>query len=374
MKRVFIIILASAIAFSLVACGSKPADSVGKTEDTTEAEKPAGMQNPMVEISDPAEFEKQLGVTIDPTQIMSDTKLFIIDKNLAHIAWTQKNVNNEDVNFTLRATKDTNLGPVCHGIQGELTKLNVIDVQGSDGTVKLTVSTQGEYTVYSWKKGDAYYSLTYDRDMSQMAMAEVLDQVMFATGTMTPVKTVFPLPSEVDPENIEDGIYTVYADEDGIYEDGGKYFMDCEIYTKEYFDTVELHSLKPGDAIVISGEYFSDIKKVEEKDGAIYINDGDPDNGGFRFRPADGGTYVFVDFDDYPSFTDHGMTTLEMADDAVLTDTSNLDKNCEKVVITGPKAIADYFVSSEYARLSPGAGTIRTENKKVVEINTWYTP
>lgn len=370
MKKFLGIILVVTIAFTLIACGQKQTEA----ETAPEKDSAAGMPNPMVEINDPAEFEKQLGIAIDPSQITSDTKLFIIDKNLAHIAWTQKNVNNEDVDFALRATKDPELGPVCHGIQGDLKKLNEIEINGNDGPVTMTCFEQGNYTIYTWKNGDVFYSLTYDKSMSQMAMAEILDQVMFATGIMTPVRTVFPIPTTVDLENIADGVYPVFVDDDGIYEENGKYYMDCEVSTVEYFDAEDMHSLKPGDEIVIGGDNYSEIKTVEEKDKRIVINGGDPDNGGIEFRLTDAGNYVFVDFDDYPSYTVHGMTTLEIADDAVLTDTSDLDKRCEKIIVTGPKEIKEHLASSEFARLMPGAGNIRTENKKVVEMETWYVP
>ena len=58
----------------------------------------------------------------------------------------------------------------------------------------------------------------------------------------------------------------------------------------------------------------------------------------------------------------------------MLTDTSNIEDGCKEVVVTGAKDVADYLAKSVYARLTPTSGSIRTENKKVVEIKTWYTP
>ncbi|MDO4939994.1 MAG: hypothetical protein Q4E54_08575, partial [Lachnospiraceae bacterium] len=226
----------------------------------------------------------------------------------------------------------------------------------------------------TWKVGDTYYSLTYNNDMSQMAMAEVLDQVMFATGTMVPSKAVVPLPYEVDVNNIEDGIYPVLVEEDGIKEADGKYTMDCEVYTKELFDVVDVHTLNPGDTVTIGGDMVVVVNTVEEKDGEIYINGGAEENGGCILHPGEGGTYYYRGLDDYPSFFNHGKTTIEIADDVVLKDTSNLDDGCKEVVVSGAKNVVDYLAASTYARLSPGAGTVCVENKKVVEITTWYTP
>ncbi|MDO4938925.1 MAG: hypothetical protein Q4E54_03090, partial [Lachnospiraceae bacterium] len=188
MKKIVSIIIIAAMVMSASACAKKDTAEPAAAEPAAEAvlepaaetpaetsadtvteavkeEEPVGLANPMVGITDPAEFENQLGIAIDPAQIVYDTKLFIINKDLAHIAWTQKNVNDEDVDFTLRATKNAELGPNCHGIQGELTKLNDIEIQGAQGPVTITVSEQGGYTVYTWKVGDTYYSLTYNNDM-----------------------------------------------------------------------------------------------------------------------------------------------------------------------------------------------------------------
>lgn len=399
MKKALSIILVAAMVIVMVACAKKDntaettteaaaetaAQAVSEAAETTaetaaqpetEAvkEEPVGMINPMVEINDDKEFETQLGIKIDTSQIMAQTKLFIINKDLAHITWTQPNVENEEVEFTLRATRNAELGPKSHGIQGELTKINDIEVQGVNGPVTITASSQGNYTIYTWKVGDTFYSLTYDKAMSQMAMAEVLDQVMFATGTMACAKSVVPLPYEVDLNNIADGIYTVLVEKDGIKEAGGKYTMACEVYTKELFDVVDVHTLNPGDIVTIGGDMVITVNTVEEKDGEIIINGGDEGDGGCILSPGEGGTYFYRGLDDYPSFTNHGRTILEIADDVVLTDTSNIEDGCKEVVVTGAKEVADYLAKSVYARLTPASGSILTENKKVIEIKTWYTP
>ncbi len=397
MKKALSVILVAAIVIVMVACAKKDNADKTETQAVTEAaaqeaateevtetaaqpeteavkEEPVGMINPMVEIDDDKEFESQLGIKIDTKQIMAKTKLFIINKNLAHITWTQPNVENEEVEFTLRATKNAELGPTCHGIQGELTKINDIEIQGVNGPVTITVSSQGNYTIYTWKVGDTFYSLTYDKSMSQMAMAEVLDQVMFATGTMAWTKSVVPLPYEVDVDNIADGIYTVLVEKDGIKEADGKYTMDCEVYAKELFDVVDVHTLNPGDTVTIGGDMVVTVDTVEEKDGEIIINGGDEGDGGCILSPGEGGTYFYRGFNDHPSFSYIGKVTVEIADDVVLTDTSNIEDGCKEVVVTGAKDVADYLAKSVYARLTPASGSIRTENKKVVEIKTWYTP
>ena len=385
MKKALSIILVAAMIIVMVACAKKDntaeitteaaAETAAQPETEAAKEEPVGMINPMVEINDDKEFETQLGIKIDTSQITAQKKLFIINKDLAHVTWKQTNVNNEEVEFTLRATRNTELGPKSHGIQGELTKINDIEVQGVNGPVTITAASQGNYTIYTWKVGDTFYSLTYDKSMSQMAMAEVLDQVMFATGTMAlPQKEVLPEPTFVDINNPEDRIYNVLVEKGGITETDGRYTMDCEIYEKELFDVVSVHTLNPGDTITISGDMVITVNTVEEKDGEIIINGGDEGDGGCILSPGEGGTYIYRGYDDIPSFSYMGKVTFEIADDVVLTDTSNIEDGCKEVVVTGAKDVADYLANSVYARLTPTSGSIRTENKKVVEIKTWYTP
>ena len=133
MKKVLCITLAAVMVLSsLTACSDNSAavetaapetaapETAAETvaETKAETEQMAGLANPMVEISDPAEFEKQLGIHIDPKEITNEYKMFIIDGKLAHVVWTQKNVENEDVELVLRATKDPEIAPTMHGIFG----------------------------------------------------------------------------------------------------------------------------------------------------------------------------------------------------------------------------------------------------------------
>lgn len=389
MKKLLCIIFSVFIMLLIVGCADKtePETAVPETqaeivsETVPEAasapkeEKSAGLANPMVEVPDYGVIEDQLGIKINTNKIVTKKKLFIINKELAHIVWNQKNVNNEDVEFVLRATKNPELGPVCHGIQGEISPINTIELTATDGSkVDLCCGENGGYTIYTWKYGDTFYSLTYDKSMSQMAMAEVLDQVMFATGTVIPVKSVLPLPEAVDVSNIADGIYSVFVPEDGINESDGKYILTCDVYTRELFDVIDVHTLNPGDTVTIGGDLVITVETAEEKDGEIVINGGDEGDGGCILCPNEGGTYVYRGPDDIASYSLHGTAVLEIADDVILTDTSDIDNGCREVTVNGAADAVDYLTAHQYARLTPSSGSIRTENQKVVEIKTWYTP
>lgn len=383
MKKLLCVILSALMMLLIAGCSNKPEPAAAAPETQAEVdmetasgeEKSAGLANPMVEIQNHSEFENQLGIKIDTNKIMNETKLFIINKELAHVVWYQKNVNDEDVEFTLRATKNSELGPGSHGIQGEISKINTIELTATDGsTVELSCGENGEYTIYTWKYGDTFYSLTYNKPMSQMAMAEALDQVMFATGTVVPVKSVLPVPEIADVSNLADGIYSVFVPEDGMKLSDGKYTLTCDVYIRELFDVVDVHTLNPGDTVTIGGDWVVTVKTVEEKDGEIVINGGDEGDGGCILSPNEGGTYVYRGPDDVASYSLQGTVTLEIADDVILTDTSDIDDGCKEVTVKGAAETVDYLASHQYARLTPSSGSIRVENQKVVEIKTWYTP
>ena len=97
MKKLLCITLAAVMVLSLLtACSGNAAvtetaaETVAETAAETEAEteQMAGLANPMVEVEDPTDFEDQLGICIDPSEITEDYKLFIIDGKIAHIRGT----------------------------------------------------------------------------------------------------------------------------------------------------------------------------------------------------------------------------------------------------------------------------------------------
>ena len=383
MKKFLCITLAAVMVLSLLtACSGNAAVTETAAETAAEAaaeteagtEQMAGLANPMVEVEDPTDFEDQLGIYIDPNEITDDYKMFIIDGKLAHVVWTQKNVENEDVELVLRATKDPEIAPTMHGIFGNISEPAVITDEYGKPLPNLKQMTCDNYTIYTWKIGDTFYSLTYDKGMSGNAMSSVLDCVALAIGATDMGNEVYPFEEEVDVNNIADGIYNVYAPKEEIREENGKYIMNCEVYLKEYYDGVDLLRLQPGDRVVLGGDTVITVKTVEEADGDILINGGDEGEGGCTFSPAENGTFVYRGPDDIASYHNYGKTKLEMAENVVLTDTSDIDNGCKEEVVKGAPEVTRYLASSTYARLSPSSGNIRVEKGKVVEIKTWYTP
>jgi len=217
LKKILGLIVIAAAIVSMTACAAKPAQQApaAKTEETAKAaeEKPAetkapetqaaekettGMANPMVEIKDSSEFEKQLGIKIDASKLHEEPKMFIIDGKIADLSMQLTNVDAQPVEYRLRATKDAGIAPTMHGIQGELKDVGKID-QDFNG-VKVTIDQKetpdGKISVHTWQVGDVYYSLVIDNAHSQMQYAEVMDSIFMAIGIDTSAQADAPQQGE----------------------------------------------------------------------------------------------------------------------------------------------------------------------------------
>ena len=195
-KRILTLLLISTMAFCLAACGSSKS-STDESTDTTEAQPDAGeatdstdgsdgddqivgMANPMVAVESADEFKDQLGITIDTSVFTCDVvDMYIISDSIAEINMTIQNVEGEEVDLYLRATKDADMAESLHGIYDEkMTDPYELEVDDITFTVQ-DAETEGK-TIYSWNKDDIYYCFVVDDSLSQMTIGELLDQVMAA--------------------------------------------------------------------------------------------------------------------------------------------------------------------------------------------------
>ena len=404
MKRIFVILTAASLVFGLAACAKAPAPETTAAPETVEettaapkttaaesaaateaaqteaalAEKEGfvGMANPMVPVDSDA-FDEQLGFHIDAAQIDPDAKCFIISGKLAHIVWTQKNVNNEDVEFVLRATKDAELAPTMHGIHdSNMSEPVVTEVPLTDTKMLELTFTEAKtekYGIYTWKDGQIFYSLTYNKDMSQMALAEVLDRVMDVTGIRWHKEHITALPGITELDNC---MVNAYFDKTKIKHENGVYTAEFECYEKELFDMVEIHLMQEGDTITIEDDQVIEIKKIEKNgnNGHIVINGGVDFEDGLVLAPGDGGTYFVFGLDDCPSYHFIGKKELELAKDVVLTDTADIENKCVEKKVEGDEAVVKHLQENAYIDPPARGCMICIDGGKVVEIQISYVP
>lgn len=394
MKRIIVILTAASLVFGLAACAKTPAAETTAAPETVEettaaaeaaaeteaapAEKEGfvGMANPMVE-ADSTAIGEQLDIHVDAGQIDPDAKCFIISKKLAHIVWTQKNVNNEDVEFTLRATKDAELAPTMHGIHDSnmsepvITEVPLTDTKMLELT--FTEAKTEKYGIYTWKDGQIFYSLTYNKDMSQMALSEILDRVMDATGIRWHKEHITALPGITELDNC---MVNAYFDKTKISCENGVYTAEFECYEKELFDMVEIHLMQEGDTITIEDDEVIEIHKIDRnaKDGHIVINGGIDFEDGLELAPGDGGTYVVFGLDDCPSYHFIGKKVLELAKDVALTDTADIENKCVEKKVEGDEAVVKHLQENAYIDPPARGCMICIDGGKVVEIQISYVP
>ncbi len=380
MKKIcFIIVAAALLTASLSGCGAKPAaeteEAVKETvspvteaaPETEASEAPlVNMPNPMVPIEFSEDFELTLSIPLKAELIAGETEKFIIGNDAAHVAW------NEGVNYTFRATKNAETAEGLHGIFDEKMSAPVAAAfdAGNGKQVDVTrvkAETEG-FTIWTWKDGDTFYTLTADGDVPEENTKDVLGRCMYAAGITDLSKTIEPLPVSFDPEHVEDGIY--YAD--FVVRDPGQDFSFL-LFTREYFDVVDIHEMQVGDTIVQDG-YESVIDTLTQDDSGAFLINGGLDEGGITLLPGDGGVYYAQGYDDLPTLLELGTAELPLSDSLVLTDRSDIEHDFEEHVVEGAAAAIDYICTTEWLYISQAGTQIRTEDGKVVEFIFNYTP
>lgn len=333
-----------------------------------------GLPNPVVPVTDTSEFAMVLGIPVDASLLSDAASMSIISDEMADISWNRENVNGEEVELCFRATRNADLAPSMHGIYDEkMSDPAVTEVELKESE-KITLTFREAETegvgIYTWDRDGVFYSLTRDGEMSQMAMAEILDSCMMASGIVEPPVRLFPLPVDVDPENPEDGIYPAEFTAADISETEDGYALTARLFTAEFFDMIDVRLLQPGDVIVIGGEEVA-IDAISEDEGMILLNGGLPE-GGVELR-TDGGVYHVSGFDDVTSYKDHGTGTFAFSEDVTLEDSFDLSRPKPKTA-EGAEAVVSYLRKAEDLYISCYNATIRIEDGKIAALNFIYIP
>ena len=186
-------------------------------------------------------------------------------------------------------------------------------------------------------------------------------------------KVITPLYTEIDMNNVPDGIYRVEFNENDIVEDNGKLYITPAIYSEDKYDTIEIHNMKKGDTLEYGGvEHKIENVLWDEQKSVGCINGDSFENAMEELRPDEaGGTYYLSGLDDHHTYTLRGKAKILISDDVVLTDSSELGEEPANIKKNGLKDFIKNNHGDNFFFLNT---TLRVENKKVVEINRYYIP
>ena len=178
MKKVFSVFLCLMMLASLILAGA-------------EAPAMAGMPNPVVIVTDDDVFEAELHIEVDADDLRFDGyEMSVIGGKVGQIVFVLTNVNGENVEWTLRFTRDAEMGASMEALTGVydedlsepvVKQADVVDDDPEDCfTLEITEVTANGVgvTIWTWNRAGVFYSLTANGVFSQMQAAEVLDQMM----------------------------------------------------------------------------------------------------------------------------------------------------------------------------------------------------
>lgn len=158
-----------------------------------------------------------------------------------------------------------------------------------------------------------------------------------------------------------------FTKEDLVKQDDGTLALTVMIYRYELFSGDDITALKKGDVIWCLGQEVV-VDTIETRaDGAVVINGG-IENGGRYFKTDDGAVYFESGMSDAKSYYEIGKNTYTLAENFVLTDSSDLDNPVT-------------YTAEEFSALDHGAAgfinsntIVKTENDVITAIERVYIP
>ena len=195
--------------------------------------------------------------------------------------------------------------------------------------------------------------------------------VTFENASTAGAKTIAPMVSDVDVNNLADGIYPVSFDRGDVFSGASGIYMNAvHIYTQDWYDIVDVNTLAVGDTIVVEGEEVP-VLSLDNTEYGIEVN-ADQDARAFVLASQEDSNGFFIrGLDDMTTYTDHGETALMIAPEATFTDAWDIEK---EPVTVNADGIVEAMQTSENDAFTQFNTTARVENGKVVEINRVFVP
>lgn len=302
-----------------------------------------------------ADAPVNLALTVTPNGEADET-------GIQSYSWTLTNLGSQQANFTALL--------LTFGDDPDFRQENlVMAIDGFQLKPGATNDISGTFSAdAAWGEGSLNFAA--------LAVSEadggkwLSNAVTFENNANPTNKTVAPMAQTVDVNNLSDGIYPVSFDRgDVLSGSSGTYMNAVHIFTEDWYDIVDVNTLKAGDTIIVEGEAIL-VESVDFGDG-VSINGG-LDAGGVELATReDTNGYCVSGYDDMTTYTEHGVTTLVIDPAATFTDAWDIES--EPVTVTGADIVTT-MQASENEYFVPYNTTVRVEGGKVVEINRVYVP
>lgn len=184
-------------------------------------------------------------------------------------------------------------------------------------------------------------------------------------------KTIAPMANDIDVNSLPDGIYPVAFDLVDVQADeGGVVINNAHIFTRDWYDIVDVNTLEVGDSIIVEGEPV-EVLTLTRDDFGIAVNEGQDARAFYLVTPEDSNGYTILGMNDLGTYTDHGATALTFDAAATFTDAWDIEKDPVTVDYDG---IAEALRTTENDSFIADNTTVRVEAGKVVALNRAYMP
>jgi peptidoglycan hydrolase-like protein with peptidoglycan-binding domain len=232
-------------------------------------------------------------------------------------------------------------------------------------------SASGSFTAdMEWGEGSLHFAaLAIDDATGEKWLSNA---VTYANETEALVKTVTPIPVEVDVTRLPDGIWPVAFNKGDIFAGAsGIYLNGVHIFTEDRFAPEEVEALAVGDSIVVGSETI-EVRSIESGEG-VSINGGvDGDNGVELQLDEESGVFRVSGLDDRATYSDHGVTTLMIDENTAYTDVSDPTQN--PTIVRGADIVDAIAKSEEGVVFDENNTRVTVEGGKVVSISHLYVP
>ncbi len=284
------------------------------------------------------------------------------ETGIQNYSWMLTNLGSDTANFTALL--------LTFGDDPDFTRDNlVMAIDGFHLKSDAGNEVSGSFSIdAAWGKGNLNFAaLAVSEEDSGKWLSNV---VTFENDASPAEKTVAPVAQAIDVNNLPDGEYPVSFDRGDVFSGAsGVYINAAHIYTRDWYDIVDVTALKAGDTLVVSGEEVA-VQSVEETEYGVLVN-GDRDDSILLATDEDANGFCVLGLDDMTTYTEQGVTTLVIDPAATFTDAWDIEAEPATV---GYDAIVDTMQSSENSYFTQYNTTVRVEGGKVVEIDRVYVP